>query len=98
MDPSPDLSAEPAAQDDQLEREDIARLMSSEFGRRIVLRLIRRAGVFRLSYDPAQGGDVLAVAFREGRRSEGNRLFAMVQAVCPGQWQTALAEWQKVTA
>lgn len=82
----------PAAQDDPTEVADLCRMMSGPHGRRFVHRLIARAGVFRLSYDELRPEETHATAFREGCRSEGNRLLVLLMRHCPGQWATALEE------
>lgn len=61
------------------EIEDIKWLMKNRQGRRIVWRLLGNAGVFQLSFNQT----AMTMAFNEGRRSEGLRLFAAVQEHCP---------------
>jgi hypothetical protein len=56
---------------------DLVWLMSSKRGRRVVWRLLKNAGVYRLSYSP---GDALGTAFNEGNRNQGQRLLALIQA------------------
>jgi hypothetical protein len=58
----------------QVEREDIAWLMSNKRGRRLVWRLLERAGVYRSSFS----SDPLAMAKNEGRRETGLMLLADV--------------------
>lgn len=59
------------------EADDTAWLMSGKRGRRIVWRLLDRAGVFRHVFT----GDALGTAFAEGCRNEGLRLLAAVHAL-----------------
>ncbi|MDR1351522.1 MAG: hypothetical protein LBJ59_12250 [Zoogloeaceae bacterium] len=54
-------------------------LMSDKRGRRVVWRLLERAGVLRSSF----ATDPLIMAFNEGRRDYGNYVFSVVNAVCP---------------
>lgn len=61
------------------EHEDIKWLMSSKRGRRIVWRLLDRAGVFRLSFNT----NAMQMAFAEGNRNEGLRLLSQIHALCP---------------
>lgn len=63
------------AQELRWEVSDLAWLMSSKRGRRVVWRLLKNAGVYRLSYSP---GDALGTAFNEGNRNQGQRLLALV--------------------
>ena len=61
------------------EESDFKWLMSSKRGRRIVWRLLDRAGVFRLSFNT----NSMAMAFNEGNRNEGLRIMAQIHALCP---------------
>lgn len=72
----------------QIESEDIKWLMSSKRGRRIVWRLLERAGVYRTSFNT----NALTMAFNEGVRNEGLRLVAQLNTSCPGHYTTMLAE------
>jgi hypothetical protein len=63
----------------ETEEGDIKWLMSSKRGRRIMWRLLDRAGVFRLSFNT----NAMAMAFAEGNRNEGLRLLSQVHALCP---------------
>lgn len=64
---------------EQTEEADIKWLMGSKRGRRIVWRLLERAGVFRTSFNT----NSMTMAFAEGARNEGLRLMAMIHAACP---------------
>jgi hypothetical protein len=54
---------------------DLAWLMSSKRGRRVVWRLLKNAGVYRLSYSQ---GDAMHTAFNEGQRNGGQRILALI--------------------
>ena len=58
---------------------DFKWLMSSKRGRRIVWRMLDRAGVFRLSFNT----NSMQMAFAEGGRNEGLRMVAMIHTLCP---------------
>ena len=62
---------------EQQERADIVWLMSGPRGRRIVWRLLEKAGVFRQAFNP----DALTMAFVEGCRNEGLRLLSVVHTL-----------------
>lgn len=64
-----------ADQELRWEVSDLAWLMSSKRGRRVVWRLLTNAGVYRLSYTQ---GDALQTAFNEGQRNGGQRLLALI--------------------
>lgn len=61
------------------EAEDFKWLMGSKRGRRIVWRLLDRAGVFRLSFNT----NSMAMAFAEGNRNEGLRIMTQIHTLCP---------------
>jgi hypothetical protein len=77
---------------DRLAREseeaDLHWLMSSKRGRRVVWRLLDRAGVFRLSFNT----NAMTMAFSEGNRNEGLRILAMIHAICPNLYPTMVKE------
>ena len=62
-------------QERRWEIDDLRWLMGSKRGRRVVWRLLKNAGVYRLSYQP---GDALGTAFAEGNRNQGQRLLALI--------------------
>lgn len=64
-----------AEQEARWEVEDLAWLMKSKPGRRVMWRLLTNAGVYRLSFN----GDALQSAFNEGQRNVGLRLLALIQ-------------------
>jgi len=70
------------------ENEDLKWLMGSKRGRRIMHRLLERAGVFQLSFNT----NAMTMAFNEGRRNEGLALTNKLMAACPEQWALMLKE------
>lgn len=70
------------------EQADFRWLMSSKRGRRIVWRLLERAGVYRLSFNT----DAMAMAFAEGNRNEGLRLMALIHTLCPELYAVMVKE------
>lgn len=76
----------------EVERTELRRLLSSELGRTFVMRLIERAGVFRLSFDVNAPDATHLHAFREGCRNEGLRLLTEIIESCPEYWPTMLKE------
>ena len=61
------------------EEADIKWLMSSKRGRRIVWRLMDRAGVFRSSFNT----NSMSMAFAEGNRNYGLQILGIIQTQCP---------------
>lgn len=72
----------------ETEEADIKWLMGSKQGRRIVWRLLDRAGVFRLSFST----NAMQMAFAEGNRNEGLRTVAMIHKLCPEQYTVMVKE------
>lgn len=70
------------------EESDLKWLMSTKRGRRIVWRLLNRAGVFRLSFNT----NAMQMAFNEGGRNEGLRTLAQVHSLCPELYPVMLKE------
>jgi len=70
------------------EESDIKWLMSSAKGRRIIWRLLDRAGVFRLSFNT----NAMQMAFAEGNRNEGLKLLGQVHSLSPELYPTMLKE------
>lgn len=64
-----------AEQELRWEISDLVWLMSSKRGRRFIWRLLKNAGVYRLSYCQ---GDAMQTAFNEGQRNGGQRTLALV--------------------
>jgi hypothetical protein len=73
------------------EIEDLKWLMADKRGRRFVLRLLERSGVWRISFDT----NALVMAFREGNRNEGVTLVAKLAAHCPDRYADMLKEQGK---
>lgn len=77
---------------DRLAREneeaDLKWLMGTKRGRRIVWRLLDRAGVFRLSFNT----NAMQMAFAEGTRNEGLRTLAQIHALCPELYPVMVKE------
>jgi hypothetical protein len=72
----------------QNEAEDVKWLMSSKRGRRIIWRMLDRAGVYRLSFNT----NSMSMAFAEGARNEGLRLISLVHRHCADLYPTMLKE------
>lgn len=64
-----------AEQELRWEVSDLIWLMSTKRGRRVVWRLLKNAGVYRLSYCQ---GDAMQTAFNEGQRNGGQRILALI--------------------
>lgn len=71
-----------------LEIADVKWLMSTERGRRILWRILDRAGVFRISFHT----NAMQMAFNEGNRNLGNWLFNEVMQLCPEKYPVMLEE------
>jgi hypothetical protein len=67
---------------------DIRWLMGSRRGRRIVWRLLERAGVFRLTFNT----NAMTMAFAEGNRNFGNHMLMQIHALCPELYPVMLKE------
>ncbi len=70
---------ERARREVQQEVEDYKWLMSSKRGRRVIFRVLERAGVYRMSFDT----NAMTMAFNEGRRNEGLYLTSKLLGACP---------------
>jgi hypothetical protein len=71
----------------QLEAEDIAKLMSSPWGRRIMWRMLDKAGLYRSTMTGNS-----QTFFNEGMRNFGIYLIALVNDHCPEQYPVMVAE------
>lgn len=71
-----------------LELDDIKTVMSTKTGRRVMYRMLEKAGVFRLSY----AGSTNETMFNEGRRNQGLFLTSEIQAACPGSYFEMMKE------
>lgn len=65
--------------DAEAERDELRWLMSDAKGRRLMWRLLTRAGMFRTSFT----GDALSSAFKEGAKTEGYYQMAQISKHCP---------------
>lgn len=72
----------------QTEEADLKWLMGSKRGRRIVWRLLDRAGVFRLSFNT----NAMQMAFAEGNKNEGLRTLSLIHAHCPELYPVMVKE------
>lgn len=70
------------------EADDFKWLMGSKRGRRMVWRLLERAGVFRLSFNQ----NAMSMAFAEGCKNEGTRTVGMIHAHCPELYAVMVKE------
>lgn len=74
------------------ERADLRRILSSELGRRFVMRLLDNARIYTVSFMPGASEATHLTAFNEGRRNEGLRLFALIQESCSDLWPAMIRE------
>lgn len=72
----------------EVEIADVKWLMSSKRGRRIMWRLLELSGPFRLSFDT----NAMRMAFNEGNRNLGNKLFNEVMDLCPELYPVMVKE------
>lgn len=71
-----------------LDLDAVVFLVGTAPGRRVAWRLLESAGVFRLSY----AGNPHETAFREGRRSIGLELLALIVNHMPHSYAAMLSE------
>lgn len=67
---------------------DFVWLMSGPRGRRIVRRLLDRAGVFRTSFHP----NTMEMSRQEGAKQTGYWLLAQIDRLCPRGYTTMMQE------
>jgi len=67
---------------------DVKWLMSSRRGRRIVWKMLERAGIYRTTFST----DPNVSAFQEGMRNAGLFLVAQIHASCPGSYVLMIEE------
>jgi hypothetical protein len=72
----------------EVEELDVKWLMSNKRGRRILWRLLERAGVFRLSFDT----NAMRMSFNEGNRNYGLRTWELIHSTCPELYAVMLKE------
>lgn len=70
------------------EAEDLKWLLSSKRGRRIVYRLLQRAGVYRSSFNT----NALQMSFNEGNRNSGLMLLAAITDSSPERYAEMIEE------
>jgi hypothetical protein len=68
---------------------DFREVMSTEAGRRVIHRLLERAGLYRLSYDSGKTNETM---FNEGGRNQGLMLLADVTMFTPGSYALMIKE------
>jgi hypothetical protein len=92
-----DIKAQDRAKDDievrarlsrDTEESDLKWLMGSKRGRRIVWRLLDRAGVFRISFST----NSMQMAFAEGNRNFGQYILSQIHATCPDLYPVMIKE------
>ena len=81
--------AKEARRQQEQERSDLCKVMSSKEGRRFIWRLLSEAGVFRLSFD---ANNAMRTAFNEGERNRGIALLTEVMDACPQRYLEAQRE------
>ena len=67
---------------------DFVWLMSGPRGRRIVRRLLDRAGVFRTSFHP----NTMEMSRQEGSKQTGYWILAQIDRLCPAEYTTMMQE------
>ena len=72
----------------EVEKQDFIWLMQDRRGRRIVWRLLEKAGVFRTTFRP----DALEMAFNEGIRNVGLLLVTEIHELCPEKYHVMAKE------
>lgn len=95
-DPTDTVSQERAQAEKALQRKltkdteegDLKWLMGSKRGRRIVWRLLDKAGVYRLSFNT----NAMTTAFNEGNRNYGLHVLAQIHATCPELYTAMVKE------
>lgn len=70
------------------ELNDIKLQMDTERGRKFMWRLLELSNVFRPTFSP----DPLQMAFNEGTRNQGLKLFAEIMEVAPKKYMVAALE------
>lgn len=70
------------------EESDFKWLMASRRGRRIVWRLLEKAGVFRSVFNT----NALSMSFAEGNRNYGLHMLGMIHTLCPELFPTMVKE------
>jgi len=76
----------------QQEKEDLRKVVSTDYGRRFYWRLLEKCNVLGMSYT---SGDPYNTAFNEGRRLLGNSLLKEVHDFAPESYVTMWNEFLK---
>lgn len=72
----------------QQEKDDVGWLMTHREGRRIVWRVLARAGIYRIAYHQNDRDE----AFQLGQQALGFEAFAEINTVCPNLYIKMLQE------
>lgn len=92
-----DVNAQEAARESQdrerkqskdTEESDLKWLMRNKQGRRIVWRLLEKAGVFRSVFNT----NAMAMSFAEGHRNYGLQTLTLIHVACPELFPVMLKE------
>lgn len=74
------------------EEADLKAILKTPHGRRFVWRVLAEARLFQTTYSLPYAGAELQMAFLEGRKQFGYRLFQDVQRVAPKAWDLMVKE------
>lgn len=92
-----DVNAQEAARESQdrerrlskdTEESDFKWLMATKRGRRIIWRLLEKAGVFRSVFNT----NAMAMSFAEGHRNYGLHTLGLIHTLCPELYSTMVKE------
>ena len=72
----------------RIEKDDLVWMMGNKRGRRVLYRILERAGVWRLSFNT----NAMQMAFNEGMRNEGLALTAKIMGYCSEQYTLMVTE------
>lgn len=71
---------------------DFCWFMADPRGRRLMLRLLERLGMFRTTFNETEANPSLGMAFREGQKNIGYRLLSDMNDLCPNHYIEMLKE------
>lgn len=91
-DDSPNQGKKKQRKAEEQYREDFQRLMSTDWGRRLMWSWLSDCHVFRTSV--AAGGDPNMVYFNEGARNIGLQRLSDINLICPSDYLKMLKEAQ----
>ena len=74
------------------EQDELRQVMSNETGRRVLHRLLVRAGIYRTSFVQGQPDQT---SYNEGNRYQGLMLLADIQEAAPGSYELMINENKK---